>query len=217
MTTRWARFARGWAAAGFATFVAAFSHTLAGGGHPPLFAIALALAFSGIACVWLAGRSLSRLRLIVSVAISQLLYHGIFALVGQDSAAVSAATPAQGHNHATMIFSPLPSALSSGLAEGSVPPPFDAPMIAAHGLAGVLTVAAILFGDRLLTVIAGCATLGLGWLRRLAVLRRMSLRHRPDVATSILARVSRVQAPRDLSVLLGGLRHRGPPLGLSLA
>ncbi|MEX1078808.1 MAG: DUF1775 domain-containing protein [Homoserinimonas sp.] len=54
MTSRWARLIRGQGVAVFATFAAGFSHGIGDGAHPPLVAMALALAFSGVACVFLA-------------------------------------------------------------------------------------------------------------------------------------------------------------------
>lgn len=59
MTTRWARFTRGWLGAVFSTFVAALSHTAGGGSGPGLLPVALCLAFAVIVCIGLAGRSLS--------------------------------------------------------------------------------------------------------------------------------------------------------------
>lgn len=60
MTTRWARFARGWIAAIVSLFAAASSHTLAGGSLPATAGIAL----SGATCVPLAGKTLSLARLL---------------------------------------------------------------------------------------------------------------------------------------------------------
>src|SRR5690554_5818533 len=103
MTTRWARVLRGQVVAVCATFTAAFSHGAADGAHPPLAAIALALAFSSIVCVFLAAARLSRLRLAASVAVSQLLYHGLFSLFGV--AAASTGTMSSGH-HGSVVFAP---------------------------------------------------------------------------------------------------------------
>lgn len=64
MTTRWARFARGWIAAIVSLFVAACSHSLAGGSLPAAAGIALSLAFSGATGVLLAGKTLSLARLL---------------------------------------------------------------------------------------------------------------------------------------------------------
>ncbi|MFZ2964070.1 MAG: hypothetical protein WA006_05235, partial [Rhodoglobus sp.] len=82
MTTRWARFVRGWVTAGFAVFVAAFAHVAAGGHAPDWLAVAVSLAFAGILCVPLAGKTLSLTRLTISVAGAQAVFHTLFALSG---------------------------------------------------------------------------------------------------------------------------------------
>jgi hypothetical protein len=82
MTTRWARFARGWIVAGFSTFVAALSHTLGGGAVPGLLAVVVSLAFAGIVSIALSGRTLSTWRLSAAVLLSQLIFHGLFSFGG---------------------------------------------------------------------------------------------------------------------------------------
>lgn len=81
MSTRWARFARGWLVAVFSTLIASASHTIVGG-PPSALAIILSLAFAGMLCVGLAGKRLSRMRLAASVVGSQLLFHQLFASLG---------------------------------------------------------------------------------------------------------------------------------------
>ena len=82
MDSRWARVARGTVAAAFATFVAAFSHTLAGGATPAPFGLAVSLVISAMICTTLAGRTVSLLRLAASVAASQILFHSLFSGLG---------------------------------------------------------------------------------------------------------------------------------------
>jgi len=77
MTTRRARFARGWIAAIESLFVAACSNTLAGGSLPGTAGI----AFSGATCVLLPGKTLSLARPSTAVVLSQLLFHGPFSLL----------------------------------------------------------------------------------------------------------------------------------------
>ena len=77
MSTRWARFARGWLTALFSTLIAAVSHTLAGG-PPGTLAVVVSLAFAGMLCVGLTGKRPSAVRLAASVGGSQLLFHQLF-------------------------------------------------------------------------------------------------------------------------------------------
>ena len=80
MASRGSRLARGWAGAGFATAIAAASHTLAGGDAPNPLLLLLSLAVSGLVCCFLAGRVLSLGRLVAGVLLSQALFHGLFSL-----------------------------------------------------------------------------------------------------------------------------------------
>lgn len=124
MHTRAARLGRGWVAAAFATFVAAFSHTIAGGAAPSVFAIAVSLVISGAACTLLAGRGISVVRLTVSVAVSQALFHGLFSSMGTPTPVAHAHTVdvvASGHEHATMW--------------------------GAHAVAAVITIVALRYGE----------------------------------------------------------------------
>ena len=93
MTTRRARFARGWIAAIESLFVAACSHALAAGSLPATAGI----AFSGATCVLLAGKTLSLARPSTAVVLSQLLFHGPFSLL--VDAPLGASTPAEAGMH----------------------------------------------------------------------------------------------------------------------
>jgi hypothetical protein len=151
MTTRWARVLRGQVVAIVSTFAAAFSHGFADGAHPPLVAMVLALAFSSVACVVLAGVRLSRTRLAASVAVSQLLYHGLFSLFGP--AATATGTVTSGH-HGTIVFTP-------GLTEQVSFSASDQWMLVAHISAAALTFAMLVQGER--------AVLAIGALRLLVI------------------------------------------------
>lgn len=197
MTTRWARVARGQLVAAFATFAAAFSHGIAGGGHPPLFAIALALAFSSIGCVALAGVRLSRLRLGASVAISQLLYHGVFSLFGSVAAPGGAMTS---HHHGALVFSPA--VLPAG---APAVPASDPWMLIAHLGAAVLTFTVIVHGDRVVSALGSVAALVVG------VLSRLGNSALPTPVQSRQPSGHRVAVPHRSSILSSSLAHRGPP------
>ncbi len=124
MHTRWARLARGWVAAGFATFVAGFSHVVAGGEYPSVFAFVVSLVISGTLCTLLAGRRLSLVRLSVSVAASQALFHGLFSSLGTPTMVE--------HSHDQMVV-----ASSHG----------HATMWGAHAVAALVTIVALRYGE----------------------------------------------------------------------
>lgn len=202
MTARWARVVRGQVVAVVATFAAAFSHGAADGAHPPLVAIALALAFSSVICAvlgaaGLAAARLSHLRLAASVAISQLLYHGLFSLFGVAGA--PAGVMSSGH-HGTVTFVPgatVPITVAAA----------DQWMLVAHLGAAVLTFAMLVRGER--------ALLGIGTL---AVLLIAALAWRLPVAVALLPSgtrfptAERTELPHRLLILVSALTHRGPPL-----
>ncbi len=204
MTTRWARFGRGWTAAVFSTFVAALSHTVGGGSGPGLLPLVLSLAFAGILCIGLAGRTLSLWRVSLSVLASQLIFHGLFSLGGSGGAlGVAAGSP---HDHqgtaAQVTTAVLPGAMSgtmSGTTAGGVG------MWLAHlGAAGV-TIAALRVGER--------AFWGLLENARLAI-RALFAHHAlafPPHAPRRIVTTAPVVTPRDPAVLFSPMRHRGPP------
>lgn len=218
MTKRWARVVRGQAVAVFATFAAAFSHGAADGGHPPIAAIALALAFSSVACVFLAARHFSRPRLAVSVAVSQLIYHGLFSLFGAAGSAPGAMTA--GH-HGSLTFTPVPFTpvpftpvpFIPIAAEQAGAVPTELWMLVAHFGAAVLTFALLVRGERsLITVgsVAGLFIAALSWWR---------LPHIPDRVppSRRVPTGQRAGIPHRQLILTSSLRHRGPPAGLRFA
>ncbi|TQL47751.1 hypothetical protein FB562_0821 [Homoserinimonas aerilata] len=205
MSSRWARLARGWSAALFATYAAAFSHVAAGGGHPPVFSMLLVLAFSGLLCTWLAGRRFSRLRLILAVGLSQLLYHGVFAVLGQEQGAGTGAAVI-GHHHGVVLIAsaPLP---------GSVTPAIvDWGMIAAHTLAAAATVLVILYGEHVARSICRRAAIAIAPLWRASELWTTALL--PLSRPRTMPVLAQAAPPPALAPLIGLLRHRGPPLAL---
>lgn len=196
MTTRWGRFARGQIAAVFSTFVAAFSHGFAGGSHPPLFAMALALAFSGVVCVFLAGKRLSRIRLALSVALSQLLYHGLFTLFGSGGTPTGTVTAP---HHGAIVFSP-------GTGGTVIMNPADQWMLLAHAAAAAITFAVLLHGERL--------CIGLATLARVAfavLVGRMPWSASPTALKLSAPSGHRSAVPHRSLVIVSSLRHRGPP------
>lgn len=196
MTTRWARVVRGQVVAVVSTFAAAFSHGFADGAHPPLVAMVLALAFSSVACVLLAGVRLSRARLAASIAVSQLLYHGLFSLFGP--AATATGTVTSGH-HGTIVFTP-------GITPQATFSESDQWMLLAHLVAAALTFAMLVQGER--------ALLAIGTLRHLLRLALAWRLPRGPVALPAGNRFPTAQRTAPLRrrlILTSPLTLRGPP------
>jgi hypothetical protein len=203
MTTRWARFARGWIVAGFSTFVAALSHTVGGGAAPGLLAVVVSLAFAGILSIALAGRTLSIWRLSVAVVASQLIFHGLFSLGGAGGhlATTDAVTAHAHHGGQAVLMAASGSAGAMAADHGWL-------MTAAHVLAAVITVVALRFGERAFWGLFSTAMVAVRALLRDAAV--VPIGHRPPAgALSVV-----VQSPRQRLAPLRLMRHRGPPVGL---
>jgi len=199
MTERWARVARGTAAAAFATFAAALSHTIGGAAAPSAFVLLVGGTFAVLVCVLLAGRRITALGVVASVLVSQLGYHALFTLVPSTVSATvasgGATGPADWHRHGVVELASggVTTAHSHG----------DTTMWAAHLVAAVATIAAILFAER-----ATLAALAALTVRILA--RRAAPTHLVPAPRRVRwVRVNR--RPRNLGVVLLHLRHRGPP------
>ena len=228
MSTRGARLTRGLLIAAFSVLVAALSHSFAGGPTPSWLAIVLALAFAAMLSVGLAGgrgraafasrSTLSPWRTVstvLSVAGSQLVFHGLFSVLGGQPAGVDSAASAAftsgahaGHNMTPAQIAAELAAVTPVAGPSLVPSGahHDAWMIVGHAVAGLLTIAAILHGERALRGLQRSATLA--W-RRLVVLPA-AIRVIPDAAPARSA-VATVWIPRPLDVVHASLRHRGPP------
>ena len=197
MTTRWARFVRGWGVAGFSVFVAALSHTLGGGSAPGALAVVLSLAFGGIVCIGLAGSTLSLWRVGLSVLASQLIFHGLFAMGGAGGGLSAAPTA---HHQAVSVILGAPGSASVHAAG------HDGAMWFAHAAAGALTIAALRRGEAAIRSL--CASAGLVIRSLFEPLVALASPAAPRCTPS----TARVFPPRDLGVLLGTRWRRGPPL-----
>lgn len=236
MSTRWTRVVRGLAAAAIATFVAAFSHAAAGGGAPGGVGLALALAFAVVVCVLFTRRSPSLPLLGASVVLSQLAFHLLFAVGSGAGAGVGAGQLApQGVHagHASMSGSDL---LSSGLLSSGTAPDAGAGtgahlhdsgwMWLAHAVAALATIVLLRRGELVLRRL-----IELGRIRGSQVAARIGAQLTALVRVLVLLiaaegrpqelRVSAAARPaadrlRDLGVVFGALRHRGPPRGFAV-
>lgn len=196
MSTRSARVARGLIAAGFATFVAALFHVAGGGLPPSAVALTLSLMFSGLGCIVLAGKRSALWRSASSVALSQFLFHALFSL--SPSAHFAGAT---GHlhpgSHLTMVTDGSAASPMSGMSlSGSW-------MWLAHAAAALLTLAALRYGERVFVAVSEFTAFSLRrLLTAVAVVDVPVAQARVETVPVILP---------DRTVVLGRLRHRGPP------
>ncbi|WP_342000637.1 hypothetical protein MRBLWH7_001453 [Microbacterium sp. LWH7-1.2] len=133
MTPRHVRALRGTAAAWVAAVVAATAHTLGGGGAPSPALVAAVGILAAPVAVALVGRRPSTWRIGASVLASQALFHVAFAVTAD-------ADPAALHGHHLTH-------LGGDLSAVVVP---DAPMLAAHALAAIATLAGLYGGERML-------------------------------------------------------------------
>lgn len=197
------RVIRGVVAASLATFVAFVSHVSAGGSVPGWLGIVVPWVLSVTVCVVLAGRRLSLWTMAAGVAVSQALFHTLFVL-----GAPGPATSAQLAHHA---HGPMP--MLAGADATAAIAPTDPAMWMLHGLAAVVTVAALYRGERALLRLRALAVQLAAWVRRQLI--------RPLVVAILLPRA------RVLADLMHGrhivpaphltsLRRRGPPLPLAL-
>ncbi|MEV8267475.1 hypothetical protein [Microbacterium sp. NPDC076911] len=191
------RVARGVVAASVATFVALLSHVAAGGAMPHWLGIGVPWVLSAMVCTVLAGRSLSLLRLSLSVAISQFLFHTLF-ILGSTSSAGEAAT---GHVHNAVQLLPVGASAESVV-------PADAAMWIGHGVAALITAAALYRGERAVMRLRTLAGYAVSWVRR-----RIQL----PVALAFTAPLARPAADRSAWHVSSvpqrsALQYRGPPV-----
>ncbi len=203
---RWTRVGRGAAAASFATFFAAFSHAVAGSTAPGAVGVVIAFAFAVLVCTALAGRRLTVPRLVVSVVASQVLFHLLFG-VGAGDARVDWS---QHLGHHGEVLGALPLGVASPDGARAHAGHDGAWMWVAHLVAAAATIAVAVWGTRAMAALGTLVDLGL----RLVVARAVSLL--PVAAHRLRGTV--VASTPDWTpharLLLGRMRHRGPPARL---
>ena len=202
MASRWARVARGLLAAGVATLVAALFHMVGGGAAPSPLALTLSLTFSGLACVALAGKQLALWRLTVSVGLSQFLFHTLFSL--SPSGSFAGADPS-GHVH---LGSHLVMVSSGGATTMSSMAPESAAMWVSHAVAALVTIAALRFGETSFWALCEFTAFQLQRLFGSGLI--LALETGAAVRVGVLSRPEHAVLP---TVVLGEMRHRGPPVG----
>jgi hypothetical protein len=198
VTTRWARFARGWLAALFSTLVAAGSHTVAGGDSPGALALVVALSFAGVTCVALTGKALSLPRLSAAVALSQLAFHTVFSTIA--SAGPAAAAAPHVHGAATPLV--------VGDAGASAGHHTDGWMWLGHAVAAVLTILALRHGEGAFWRLRSIALL---FVRTVFAVVPVPVTVRPAAPRPVVG--GHLFVPRFCAFVRSSLGLRGPPVG----
>ena len=191
MQARRTRVARGVAAAAVSTFAAAFSHSVAAGEVPSVVALAAASVLAVVVCIAVAGRA-TPLRVVAGVLVSQAGFHTLFSL-----APATTGTAAGTHGSHAMVT--LTTAAAAHAHE-----PADASMWLGHGAAALVTILALLHGERTLA-----ATLD---VLRLAVLALLGAIGSLPVLTPAPGMPGWLPAASaGTAVLTSTVRRRGPP------
>lgn len=215
--SRPARLGRGLLAGVFAVFVAAVSHSVAGGAIAGPVPLVLGLVVAMLVCVPLAARRLSWSALVAGVSISQVAFHLLFEFFGPASVGASGSFAVTGHQHGaaaaagaagdTAVFEGAvfdPAAVDAAALAVASHPLHGAEMWLAHMVAGVLTIAMLRGGE---AAAWRLIELAVGW-----ALARMP---RAVVATAWpelrAAAASAVPTRRHRALLRCSLRYRGPP------
>lgn len=199
MHTRWARVARGWFTAAVSVIVAAISHVAGGGELPGLLGAGLALTFAGLASVALAGKTLSTLRLSVSVLASQVAFHTLFGM-GTGSASMSG--HGAGHQHGAVLVEVAAASASPS------PMPAGSSMWLAHVVAALVTIVLLRRGER-----SFWALLALARTALVAVLVPLLQAACPSSLEPVRLRFVLGDRPAamELVVVRAGRSLRGPP------
>lgn len=187
---------RGFAASAVAIFVALAGHVTAGGAMPGPLGIVVPWVLSFMVCVLLAGRRLSVIRLSISVAVSQFLFHTLFVLGTITPSGVVAP-----HVHGAPLVLPAAGAVPDAVVA-------DGMMWIGHVVAALLTIAALHRGERLLLGLRDLAQQSIRWVQRRVAATTLVAPVRPLAAPSVF---SSPVALRD-ALLLSTQRGRAPPL-----
>lgn len=182
---------RGAITATVAIYVALAGHVFGGGDMPGPLGLIVPWVLALMVCTVFAGRRLSAVRLSVSVAVSQVLFHSLFVL--------GSITPATGlgHVHGLPLTLPAPTEIIG-----------SSPMWIGHALASVATIIALHRGERMLIGLRDLGASTMNWLRRRwGVVLFTQRPQRRAQRRCIAQRPRRTPTP----VPLRTVRRRGPP------
>jgi len=208
MATRWARVLRGWLTAGISVFVAALSHVAGGGAIPGQLGVVLALTFAGVSCVLLAGKTLSRVRLTVSVGLSQVAFHLLFGL-GANPAGATVIDTGAGHHHGAPVLE-----LAGGAAAATLPMLADPAMWLAHAVAAAVTIVVLRHGESAFWMLVELARTA---LVAVALPRLVPGESAPVAPARVPSTLADRLGLRDLAVIVTCRPHRGPPCRFALS
>ena len=192
---------RGLVVACTSLLVAAAAH-VTGGGQIGEVGFVLALAFSVLVSIGLAGRSVSRLRIAVSVVLSQGAFHLLFGIgAGYRPSAIAATPGMQMPGMSDVPISVLTPAATTAAPTESMSD--SGWMWIAHGVAALITIVALVWGEKTFWQVTDRVALVL--VRLISPLEPILVPRRqlPGVIFEINEPSARF--------LLAGLRHRGPP------
>ncbi|GGA55178.1 hypothetical protein GCM10011490_01270 [Pseudoclavibacter endophyticus] len=175
------------------------AHVAGGAAAPGLIVVAAAVALAVLVALPLSGRAVSPLRLTGVVIASQALFH-LFFLLAEPTGAALVLVPAPGHEGHAVVA--LAGEISHGL---HVTPP----MVAAHAIAGALTLLALHCGERIVERLAEAARSAWRGLRVLVGI--VGDLPTPAPATRIAHAWASPAKPDELLRAWPGTR-RGPPL-----
>src|SRR5450631_104991 len=188
--------------AGF--FLALAAHLAAGGAAPGLFVLLLLAGLIGAAAVLLTGARLSPVRVVLALAVMQVVLHEAFSRLSGPAGCLMTrvSAPAGGHlgmgQGAHLVRDCATGLVQAGMGRGSMSSAMT--MLGAHMAATAVMAALLAYGERVLWVLAG-------WVRAAPGLP-VGLPELPA------ARIFSCGAPPVLRVRFarGGVGRRGPPL-----
>lgn len=162
---------RGTTAAAVATFVALFSHVLAGGAMPEPLGICVPFVLSLLVSVLLAGRKLSLARLSLSVIASQTLFHTLFVLgapsAGGAAGSAGIGTPGgavmSGHQHHGQMMMPPATASSAMTDHTAMLIQGDAVMWLSHLAGAAVTILFLYRGEQTIHQLRALAERFIAW------------------------------------------------------
>jgi hypothetical protein len=202
---RGAQVFRALAVVGTAIVSASLAHTIGGGAPPGVVTIALALALAAPFAMVVVGGRRSTPRAAFAAVGAQLALHALYSLTPRagTTAVVPAATPGEGHRHGVDTAMLFPVGFPAG--SPAHDEHFGPPMLVAHTVAALLTIAAVALADRMLDAVR-FASRGI----RIALVVLTAPLVTPLTAHVVPA-APREVGPDATSLLCTALRYRGPP------
>jgi hypothetical protein len=207
--SRGIRVARGLSVAVLSVVVAAFSHVAGGGMTPGALGTTLALTLAALVSVALAGRTLSTPRLVVSVLLSQVVFHVLFGL-GATASVASRGTASVGMLGMVMSGGARTVLPAVATAPGAHTMAMDdSRMWLGHAAAALVTVLILRHGERSFWSLVRLASARLVRLTVVVLALPAALRPGRRLLRLALADRRGLRAPTD--VLLASRPRRGPP------